>query len=94
MANLELHNRLSDGSLIFVQPLVFIAPADRAAWLKESYGKRADQFVIVERKPLSAAQKRAIARWDAREEAAIGPPSAPVPSAASAILAKLAQPKN
>lgn len=85
---LELHRRLPDGGAVFVQTLQPIPEGERAAYLADTYGKRAHLFFIKERRPMNEARVRAM---DARDLAEIGAPSRPVPSAASAILAKLAR---
>jgi hypothetical protein len=83
---IDLEKNVPGVGWIFIQPLSPIPIADRAAYLSATYGKRAAQFRIVERATMSPARIRAM---DLADWKAIGRPSAPVPSAASAIIAKL-----
>jgi hypothetical protein len=86
MAGLILQKQVA-GDWHFVQSLQPIPVHERGAYLAATYGKRAAQFRIVQDGPrMTAAQERADYAAFVRE---VGPPSAPCPSAASLILAKL-----
>lgn len=73
---------------VFIQTLTPIPACERAAYLVATYGKRADQFRIVQDGPRpTAAQDRAAIAAFIRETG----PLRPQPSAASLILAKISR---